>query len=93
MTKAITKDLAALGALAERIRKDINKAYPPGTRVGVMLSGTQKHPTPATVRGSQVELSNWSEHAWGYLRVEIDTAKEFSRQTIRTVSLDMVRPL
>lgn len=93
MDEIIQEKLKQLGALTEQIRQDIQKVYPPGARVSVMLSSKQKTPSHATVVGSEVQVSTWGADAWAYVRVELDGARPYSRQARRSIPIDMVAPL
>ena len=68
--------------------------YPPGTRVGVLLSSRQITPSPATIRGHAVHTWNFGDRtsACVQIRVEMD-AYNSHRSRFATVSPDALRAI
>lgn len=69
----------------KQARRDLARLFPIGSRVKVRLKYDQKELTNATV----CALPDYRD---GYVRVEIDTAKERSRQKYRNIHYTNVFP-
>lgn len=92
---SLLRSFDALCAAHDEALKLAAQLYPAGTRVGVMLSSTQKRPSPAT-------LGTPSIHTWKFgsaptggtveFGVRLDHAKD-ARSAVRRVSLDAIRPI
>lgn len=78
--KPATALAAKIVAAEDKLTAYLKECFPKGARCEVFLMHGQVTPTKATIWG--VEATTWG----GQVRVEIDTAKPWSRQRIRSVS-------
>lgn len=88
----LDQQLNAVNAAHDRALAIAAKLYPDGMRVGVMLSSTQKRPSPATIFGPAVCTNHFgrtrSRIEFG---VKLDNGKTW-RSRSRSISIDMIRP-
>ncbi|OZI61592.1 hypothetical protein [Bordetella genomosp. 11] len=82
-------ELTEMKHIRERVRAGLLRMFPVNSRVEVKLKHGQVKWTPATVTGASIDGGHYGY--WGYVVVEIDTAKERSRQRFRSIEYKSVR--
>lgn len=90
-SKSLSQCLADINKSHDEALKVAALLLPPGTRVGVMLSSRQVHPSPATVRGHGVMTTNFGgTSAYVTVSVEMDSFSSF-RSRYRNVCWEEIR--
>lgn len=88
MTPFDLKLARALGKKITQAEKELadylTGHFPKGYRCDVLLNARQKQPTPATIYGVESRVYG------GLIAVQIDNAKQYSRQSIRRLPPEQV---
>lgn len=91
LRKTLKLQMKTIEQGCQKLQVSIEKLYPNGTHVGVMLKHGQRIPSPARVIGVSMQVvgfRNW--HIMPEVRVQLDNAKPNSRLSVREVGLENV---